>query len=91
MQAEQAQENDEIVDDGSGAESLQSSEDAISLEEPPMESEQPRRVIRPPIRYDDYVTFFISSTNHIYAYVALVEEDEPTSYKETCESTNAEK
>ena len=55
-----------------------------------MESKRPRRVIRPLVRYDDYVTSFIPSINHICAYVALV-EDELTSYREACESTNAEK
>ena len=83
--------NDEVVDDGSSAESPQSPEDAISLEELLMESERPRRVIRPPARYDDYVTSFIPSANHVCAYVALMEEDEPTSYREACESTNAGK
>ena len=56
-----------------------------------MQFERPRRVIRPPIRYDDYVTSFIFSANHVCAYVALTEEDEPISYREACESTNAEK
>ena len=45
MQAEQAQVNDEVVDDGPNTKSPQSSEDAISLEELPMESERPRSVI----------------------------------------------
>ena len=39
--------------------------------------------------YDDYVTSFILFANHVCAYVALVEEDEPTLYRETYESTNA--
>ena len=56
-----------------------------------MESEQPRRVIRPPVRYDYYVTSFIPSANHICAYIALTEEDEPTSYREAYESTNTRK
>ena len=83
--------NDEVVDDGSSTESLQSPEDAISLEEPPTEFERPRRIIKPPARYDDYVTSFIPSANHVCAYVVLAKEDEPTSYRKACESTNAEK
>ena len=72
--------NDEIVDDGPDAESLQSSEDAILLEEPPIESERSRRVIRFPPKYDDCVTSFILSANHACAYVALTEEDEPCNF-----------
>ena len=83
--------NDEVVDDGSSTESLQSPEDAISLEEPPTEFERPRRIIKPPARYDDYVTSFIPSANHVCAYIALMEEDERTSYKVACESTNVGK
>lgn len=49
------------------------------------------RVTRPPIRYNDYTTLFIPSANHVSTYIALVEEDEPTLYKEACESTDVGK
>ena len=83
--------NNKVVDDGSGMKSLQSPENTISLKEPPIEFKQLRRVIKSPTRYDDYVTSFIHFANHVCAYVALTEEDEPTSYRKACESTNAGK
>ncbi|GKV30830.1 hypothetical protein SLEP1_g39605 [Rubroshorea leprosula] len=51
-------------------------------------SPRPRRAIRPPARYDDYVTSLKPQSNYVCAYLALSEEHEPTSFKEACESVN---
>nr|CAD1835778.1 unnamed protein product [Ananas comosus var. bracteatus] len=73
---------DEVVDKEPNLESPQSSEDTNSPVKPSVDSRHPRRVIRPPVRYDDYITSFTPSANHVSTYVALAQEDELTSYKE---------
>nr|CAD1834627.1 unnamed protein product [Ananas comosus var. bracteatus] len=81
VQAMQVEEDDEEVDNESNLESPQSSEKTNSPVEPPAYSRRPRGVIRSPVRYDDYITSFTPSANHISAYIALAKEDEPTSIK----------
>nr|CAD1833463.1 unnamed protein product [Ananas comosus var. bracteatus] len=85
VQAEQAQQDNEVVDNEPNLESPQSSEDTNSSVEPPADFRRLRRVIRPPARYDDHITLFTPSANHVNACVALVKEDGPNSYKKACE------
>nr|CAD1817181.1 unnamed protein product [Ananas comosus var. bracteatus] len=92
VQVEQAQQDkvvDEVVDKKPDSESPHSVEDASSREEQPTDSGHPRKVTRPPMMYNDYITSLISSADHVSVYVALMKEDEPTSYKEALQSTKA--
>lgn len=77
----------DVVDDEHEWETSHSSHEDNTQDEILVYLDHPRRVIRLPMRYDNYIMSFMPKTSIISAYVALVEEHEHTFYREICEST----